>query len=128
MKSIDDVIAKPVNSTALRNSGNTSATGIDRAAGLEAQEAQNQGSRAVQPPNIAGDKQTLGSAVESLNTLGENTVPALEFEIDDDRDVVVIKVINRSTGEVIRELPPEAVVDAATRGDGALPALVEASA
>lgn len=70
----------------------------------------------------------ISSAVEKLNSLGNAASPALQFEIDSDREVVVIKVINRSTGEIIRELPPEAAVDAATRGDGALPSLVKENA
>ena len=40
---------------------------------------------------------------------------------------MIIKVLNRETGEVIRQLPPEAVVKAAEDG-GSLPSLVDTSA
>ncbi|MFK8053598.1 MAG: flagellar protein FlaG [Woeseiaceae bacterium] len=69
----------------------------------------------------------VSGAIEKLNELGESASPALQFELNRDTDVVVIKVINRTTGEVVRELPPEAVVDAAGRGEGELPALIEES-
>ncbi|MEN7342251.1 MAG: flagellar protein FlaG [Pseudomonadota bacterium] len=128
MKTIDDVIAKPI-VTAPTTVANRSGTAeVPPVGDTKAQEAQTDEAASIQPQAKAAAGGSLGGAVDVLNGLGKNSVPALEFEIDDDRDVVVIKVINRSTGEVIRELPPEAVMEAATRGDGALPALVEASA
>ena len=53
--------------------------------------------------------------------------PALKFEPNTETGVVIIKVLNRETGEVIRQLPPEAVVKAAEDG-GSLPSLVDTSA
>lgn len=73
----------------------------------------------------AADPTAVSAAVEKLNQLGNSVSPALKFELNRDTDVVVIKVLNRNTGELIRELPPEAVVEAATRGDDVLPSLVE---
>lgn len=72
-------------------------------------------------------EQRLEQALERINAKASGLSPALRFEPDADSGVVVIKVLNRETGEVIRQLPPEAVVRAAETGES-LPALVEASA
>lgn len=69
----------------------------------------------------------LEKALEQVNTQAQGLSPALKFEPDADSGIVVITVMNRETGEVIRQLPPEAVVKAAETGE-ALPSLVDASA
>ena len=75
-----------------------------------------------QAPIAAG---RLDKAIETANTQGAGMSPSLRFEPDTERGIVVIKVMNRETGEVIRQLPPEAVVEAAEAGEQ-LPALVDA--
>ena len=72
-------------------------------------------------------EQRLEQALEQINAKASGLSPALRFEPDADSGVVIIKVLNRETGEVIRQLPPEAVVKAAETGEN-LPSLVEASA
>ena len=69
----------------------------------------------------------LEKALEQVNAQAQGLSPALKFEPDADSGIVVITVMNRETGEIIRQLPPEAVVKAAETGE-ALPSLVEASA
>ena len=69
----------------------------------------------------------LAQAIEQINAKARGLSPALRFEPDADTGVVIIKVLNRETGEVIRQLPPEAVVRAAETGE-TLPSLIEASA
>lgn len=64
----------------------------------------------------------LADALEKINEQASGFSPALKFEPDEDSGVVIIKVLNRSTGEVIRQLPPEAVVKASE--EGSVPALV----
>ncbi len=72
-------------------------------------------------------EQRLEQALEQINAKASGLSPALRFEPDADSGVVVIKVLNRETGEVIRQLPPDAVVKAAETGED-LPLLVDASA
>lgn len=72
-------------------------------------------------------EQRLEQALEQINAKASGMSPALRFEPDADSGVVIIKVLNRETGEVIRQLPPEAVVKAAETGES-LPSLVDASA
>ena len=69
----------------------------------------------------------LEKALEQVNVQAQGLSPALKFEPDADSGIVVITVMNRETGEIIRQLPPEAVVKAAETGE-ALPSLVDASA
>lgn len=73
------------------------------------------------------DDAALKQAIEQINSKAAGLSPALKFEPDSETGVVVITVMNRVTGEVIRQLPPEAVVRAAANGGDDLPALVELS-
>lgn len=66
----------------------------------------------------------LDAALAELNRRSTSVSPSLQFEQDEERGVTVIKVINRDTGEVIRQLPPEAVTRATTAGTDVLPPLV----
>ena len=80
---------------------------------------------AAQRAPVSGAR--LEKALEQVNTQAQGLSPALKFEPDADSGIVVITVMNRETGEIIRQLPPEAVVKAAETGE-ALPSLVDASA
>ena len=71
------------------------------------------------------DDAALKEAIAQINRKAAGLSPALKFEPDSETGVVVITVTNRATGEVIRQLPPEAVVRAAANGGEDLPALVE---
>lgn len=53
--------------------------------------------------------------------------PQLLFEPNDDLGVVVIKVVDRETGEVIRQLPPEAIIESSNGANDQLPALLSES-
>ncbi len=77
------------------------------------------------PPVVQVDSAALKQAIEKVNSKAAGLSPALKFEPDSETGVVVITVMNRETGEVIRQLPPEAVVKAAANGGEDLPALVK---
>ena len=81
--------------------------------------------RAEQPPEQpAPSNELVEQALEAVRAQAQRTAPQLRFEPDTERDLVVIKVIDRATGEVIRQLPPESVVEAAAGGREALPTLI----
>ncbi|MEM7764351.1 MAG: flagellar protein FlaG [Pseudomonadota bacterium] len=124
MTSLDNVTAKSATTTLNSKPARTEAGSILRTP-AEGEETTREEAK-VKPTAV--EPKALEQAVRQVNQAGASLSPALEFELSSESDVVVIKVINRSTGEVIRQLPPEAVVDAATRGDGALPQLLEADA
>lgn len=96
---------------AVRQTGNESV--IEDDAAREAQEVQR---------SKEAQQAVLADALEQINEQAGGFSPALKFEADEDSGVVIIKVLNRSTGEVIRQLPPEAVVKASEEGN--VPALV----
>lgn len=60
-------------------------------------------------------KAEVESAVESINNAIEHISRALRFSIHEDTQRVMVKVIDVNTDEVIKELPPEAVLDTAAR-------------
>ena len=70
------------------------------------------------------DEAAVEQALEEIREMAQRVAPQLKFENDRENDVVVIKVLDRVTGEVIRQLPPEAVVDARAKGLDGLPSLI----
>ena len=66
----------------------------------------------------------LKEALAELNRRSTSVSPSLQFEQDQERGITVIKVIDRDTGEIIRQLPPEAVTRASAAGEDILPPLV----
>lgn len=55
------------------------------------------------------------SAVESINDAVEHINRALRFQIHEDTQRMMVRVINVNTDEVIKELPPEDVLDTVAR-------------
>ncbi|NLM94165.1 MAG: flagellar protein FlaG [Firmicutes bacterium] len=53
----------------------------------------------------------LENAVEALHKVSMIFDRKLEFMIHEDTNRVIVKVINNETGEVIREIPPEKIVE-----------------
>ena len=50
-------------------------------------------------------KEDLSQAVKSINAMLQDRSPGLEFSIDDTTGESVIKVVDKSTGDVIRQMP-----------------------
>ena len=90
-------------------------------------DAANQARESADQERARVSEARLKQAIEQINAKARGLSPALRFEPDADTGVVIIKVLNRETGEVIRQLPPEVVVKAAEAGE-TLPSLIEASA
>lgn len=74
------------------------------------------------PREISNER--IQRAVEALNRKATQSSPALRFEQDNDTGVMIIKVTDRDTGEVIRQLPPEAIVKSAEQ-EGLLPPFIQ---
>lgn len=63
---------------------------------------------------VASDKRIeMTGAVSSLNRSVQNIQRGIEFSVDEASGRSVVKVVDRETGDVIRQLPPEAVLAAA---------------
>jgi len=68
-------------------------------------------------PGIPGGKSeassqedALSEKVQKLNEQMRQSATQIEFSIDSDTKDVVVRVLNKETGEVIRQLPPEEVL------------------
>jgi flagellar protein FlaG len=76
-------------------------------------------SREPQEPDAASDEQALQRAVARVREVFQGASARLQIEIDRDLDRVVIKIVNGQSGEVIRQIPPEELLELARRFDGA---------
>lgn len=64
-------------------------------------------------PSDAVDEATpvqVAQAVREVNASLESRSVGLQFEVDKDADRVIVKVVDRESGEVIRQIPTEEVV------------------
>lgn len=73
------------------------------ATALEAAEAQ--AAKKPEDPMLA--RESLDSAVASLSSFVQSVQRSLDFSVDDSSGEVVVKVTDRDSGEVIRQLPSE---------------------
>jgi flagellar protein FlaG len=60
--------------------------------------------------DLADMQKRLDQAIEHLNEQLRTSQTNLGFSIDSETDIVVVKVTNKETGELVRQIPAEAVV------------------
>ena len=82
--------------------------GVDRAGGV--QEAMARGSERSGTAIEAMDMAEVNQIVESINSYLQSTRRALEFSVDEASGRTVITVMDGEREEVIRQIPPEAVL------------------
>ena len=82
--------------------------GVDRAGGVP--EAMARGSERSGPAIEAMDMAEVNQIVESINSYLQSTRRALEFSVDEASGRTVITVMDGEREEVIRQIPPEAVL------------------
>ena len=71
-----------------------------------------------QPPAEAQEQPDLQALAAKLNVANQSIGRDLRFKIDMDSGNSVIQVLDRDTGEIIREIPPEkAQISVASNGD-----------
>jgi flagellar protein FlaG len=100
-----------------------------RADGIEpnngnGESAANQGKSKVsvkaKTSELSGDSEqirnrTIASAVTELNDFVQNEKRDLEFVVKDEAGVSVVRVTNRKSGELIRQIPGDEVIDLARK-------------
>jgi flagellar protein FlaG len=59
------------------------------------------------------DEGDLKQAVDKVREVFQSVEPRLQFEIDPDLDRVIVKIMNGESGEVIRQIPPQEVLNLA---------------
>ncbi|MBU1237180.1 MAG: flagellar protein FlaG [Gammaproteobacteria bacterium] len=64
----------------------------------------------AEKPAAAPSAPELAAAVDSINRSLEPESRNLKFSIDDHTDRVIVKVVDKETGETLRQIPPEEVL------------------
>ncbi len=77
----------------------------------------------VSVPELADD-QSVESAVAKLNEYVQTTARTLNFQVDDDSGKTVIKVYDRESEQLIRQIPNELVLELARRLNEEEPSLL----
>jgi flagellar protein FlaG len=80
--------------------------------------------QATPPPG----KEQLSHALQSINSMLQDRSPGLEFTVDRDSSREVVRVIDKETREVIRQMPSHEAIDIAKALDKLHSLLVRASA
>ncbi len=84
--------------------------------------------RAVRQAAPAPALAELAQAVKNLNKAMQEQAQNLEFSIDSDTDRTVVKVIDQSTKEVLRQIPSQEALEIAKALDQTLGLLVSQKA
>jgi flagellar protein FlaG len=61
-------------------------------------------------PPAKPTREELDVAVERLNQAPNVSAHNLKFRVDDQTERVIVKVVDKETGETVREIPPEEVL------------------
>jgi len=67
--------------------------------------------------DLVAMQKRVDQAIESLNNQFRSSQTNLGFSIDSETDIVMVKVTNKETGELVRQIPAEAVVRLAAKMD-----------
>ncbi|MCL5046377.1 MAG: flagellar protein FlaG [Actinobacteria bacterium] len=82
--------------------------------------------RPVEKQSKAQDEAAVAQAAERLNKLAEAFSTQLRFSVHRATNEILVKVINSKTGEIIREIPPEKILDAVAQMQETLGLLFDA--
>ena len=62
-------------------------------------------------PSAPVDRATIDRAVAKVSEVLHSVDPGLKINVDDETQRVVVKVIDKDSGKVIRQIPPEELLD-----------------
>lgn len=65
------------------------------------------------PAGAAPGKEELAAALKSINIALQERTPGLEFAIDTDSGRAIVKIVDKDTQEVIRQMPSREALDIA---------------
>lgn len=85
-------------------SSQTAAAGGTRATAATATTTE-AGGPAVQPDLLQPDSAQLTQAVASVNQAMQKLAPGLEFSVDQESNRTIVKVVDKQTNELIRQMP-----------------------
>lgn len=113
----------------IQSTGSTPITKLEeRPALMSGQAAPAQ--KAAAPEKVAAepDRDEVTSAVKKLNEALPQSAQSLEFEIDEDSNEVVVKIIDRDTREVVRQMPTKEALEMAKSIDKMMGRLLDQTA
>lgn len=97
--------AEPPATATVVNASSQEETKVQEA--MDVKQRQNVAAEDQQEP----DKDKLNEAVDNLNNFMQQTNRNLRFSVDHDTNQTVIQVVDTRTQEVIRQIPPQEVLD-----------------
>lgn len=65
--------------------------------------------------NIENVRDNLEDSIQNFEALSEQFNTGLDLSIDQDSDKLVVKVVNKTTGKIIREIPSEEFLEFSER-------------
>lgn len=68
---------------------------------------------AVQQPNVEPPAAQVADALKSINKTIQTLAQNVEFSIDEESDRAIVKVVDRETKEVIRQMPTKEALEIA---------------
>lgn len=68
----------------------------------------------------SGLRETIAAGVEHLNAAADIFNKGLHFRIHEETEQIVVEIINKETGEVIRQIPPEYMLEVVAKIDALL--------
>ena len=81
-----------------------------RAGGVEGMAALAGGAAGQAQDSTPAAPEALDDAVREINASMADQSIGVRFEVDDDTDRLVVKVVDRASGELIRQIPSEEVL------------------
>lgn len=105
-----------------------SSSTIESPAGASTPAAPVETAAAVEPPRSAPSPEQVTQALKSINKAMENLSQGLEFTIDNDSRRTIVKVVDRNTKDVIRQIPTEEALEIAKALDQASGLLIRQKA
>lgn len=67
----------------------------------------------VRQPSAVPKMEQLDEAVKAANKTVQSLSPNLEFSIDEDSEQVIVKIVDRQTKEIIRQVPSQEMLEIA---------------
>ncbi len=84
-------------------------------ADVQGQKRQGSQEPAQQPPPVKANPIQSEAVLKRIKELTDNGAYSVRFEMDDKADRLIISLVDAETGEMIRQIPPEELLQLATK-------------
>lgn len=124
--SVESVNTSPINAEAFRNQASSnSSNSRTEASAIKSSSDVSRGEKAsdqVEKANNTAEMsvEKLEEAIDKLNAMLRDGQRSINFSVEQDRDQVVVKVIDIQTSEVVRQIPSEETLKFAEHLEGML--------